>query len=265
MARKLIMEDPRFGGRGRPAILVTTELFSRRFGLTSLSDLPPRQRGPTKEFAASSSPFPSELTNGDNQRTEWTVSMAIRDLELESRPPLTVEEFDALAKTEGWDEDIRVELLDGEIVWMSPINDPHAASVNRLNQLFSRRYAGDVALVAVQNPIRIEHYDEPQPDVALLKPRLDFYATATPTPADILLLVEVADTTLRTDLGRKARIYASGGVTEYWVVDLNNRVLYVHRSPARGTYAERQVLASGERVAAGFAPHIELGVEEVTG
>jgi Uma2 family endonuclease len=191
--------------------------------------------------------------------------MAIRELQLESRPPLTVEEFEALAQTEGWDEDTRVELLDGEVVWMSPINDPHAACVRRLTQLFSRQYPADLAQLSVQNPIRIEHYDEPQPDVALLSSRSDFYASATPTPADILLLVEVADTTLRTDLGRKARIYASGGVAEYWVVDLNNRVLYVHRSPTRGTYAERQVLAPGERVGAGFAPHIEVAIEEVTG
>ena len=151
--------------------------------------------------------------------------MAVEDLQLESRPPLTVEEFEALGGAEGWDEDTRVELLDGEVVWMSPINDPHAGGVNRLNRLFTRRYTDDVALVSIQNPIRIERYDEPQPDVVLLRPRPDFYATATPTPADILLLVEVADTTLRTDLGRKARIYASGGVTEYWVVDLNQRVL----------------------------------------
>jgi Uma2 family endonuclease len=191
--------------------------------------------------------------------------MAIEKLQLESRPPLTVEEFDALAETEGWDEDTRVELLDGEIVWMSPINDPHAACVKRLNRLFNRRYADDQVLASVQDPIRIERYDEPQPDIALLRPRPDFYATATPTPDDVLLLVEVADTTLRTDLGRKARIYASGGVSDYWVVDLNNRVLYVHRQPEGGAYVERQVLGPDERVAAGFAPHIEFGVKEVTG
>jgi len=191
--------------------------------------------------------------------------VAVEDLELESRPPLTVEEFEALAEIEGWDEDTRVELLDGEVVWMSPINDPHAACVRRLTQLFSRQYAADLALVSVQNPIRIERYDEPQPDIALLRPQPDFYAAATPTPADVLLLVEVADTTLRTDLGRKARIYASGGVSEYWVVDLNNRVLYVHRSPERGTYTVRQVLAPGERVAAAFAPHNDVAIEEVTG
>jgi Uma2 family endonuclease len=190
--------------------------------------------------------------------------MAIENLELESRPPLTVEEFEALAEREGWDEDTRVELLDGEIVWMSPINDPHAACVKRLNQLFNRRYA-DQVLVSVQDPIRIEHYDKPQPDVALLRPRADFYAAATPTPADVLLLVEVSDMTLRTDLGRKARIYASGEVTEYWVVDLNNRVLYVHRSPARGTYDVRQVVGPGQPIAPGFASQIEVGVEEITG
>ncbi|MBV9895658.1 MAG: Uma2 family endonuclease [Chloroflexi bacterium] len=191
--------------------------------------------------------------------------MPLRDLQLESQPPLTVEEFKALAETEGWDEDTRVELLDGEVVWMSPINDPHAACVKRLNRLFSRSFADEQVVVSVQDPVRIENYDEPQPDLALLKPRADFYATATPTPADILLLVEVADTTLRTDLGRKARIYASGGVTEYWVVDLNNRALYVHRAPSGSTYTDRQVLARGQRVAAGFAPQIEMSVDEVTG
>ena len=190
--------------------------------------------------------------------------MAIEELQLESRPPLTVEEFERLAETEGWDEDTRVELLDGEVVWMSPINDPHAACVKRLNYLFNRRYA-DQVLVSVQDPIRIEQYDEPQPDLALLRPRSDFYASATPMPADILLLVEVADTTLRTDLGRKARIYASGGVSEYWVVDLNNRVLYVHRAPAGGSYAAREVVGRGQRVEAGFAPDVEVAIEEVIG
>ena len=191
--------------------------------------------------------------------------MAIEDLQLESRPPLTLEEFDALAEAEGWDEDTRVELLDGEIVWMSPINDPHAASVKRLNRLFNRRYAEDQMLVSVQDPIRIERYDEPQPDVALLRPRADFYAAATPTPADILLLIEVSDTTLRTDLGRKARIYASGGVPEYWVVDLNNRALYVHSIPAGGNYVDRQVLGPTERLRAAFAPEVDFAVHELTG
>src|SRR6266571_4461481 len=160
--------------------------------------------------------------------------MAVERLELESRPPLTVEEFQALADAEGWDEDTRVELLDGEVVWMSPVNDPHVGCVNRLTRLFARRYPEDLALLSIQNPVRIGDYDLPQPDVALLKPRADFYGSRKATPTDVVLLVEVSDSTLRTDLGRKARIYADAGISEYWVIDLNNRVLYVHRSPTAG-------------------------------
>jgi Uma2 family endonuclease len=188
--------------------------------------------------------------------------MAVEHLELESRPPLSVEEFEALAVAEGWDEDTRVELLDGEVVWMSPINDPHIGGVNRLNRVF-RRYAEDVALVSVQNSIRIDNYDEPQPDLALLRPRADDYSTVKATPAEILLLVEVADRTLRTDLGRKARIYATGGVVEYWVVDINNRVLYVHRAPEAGRYASRQVLGRTDRISALFASEVEFEVAEL--
>ena len=91
----------------------------------------------------------------------------------------------------------------------------------------------------MQNPIRIDNYDEPQPDVALLRPRGDDYAAATPTPPDILLLVEVADSTLRIDLGRKARIYADAGVAEYWVVDLKNQVCTCIAMRRPGRYATR--------------------------
>ena len=137
--------------------------------------------------------------------------MAVEKLDLESRPPLTVDEFEALAEQQGWGEDTPVELLDGELIWMSPINDPHIGCVNRLNRLFHRRFPEGLVLVSVQNPVRTGSYDEPEPDIALLKPRADDYGTAKATPPDILLLVEVADKTLRTDLGRKARIYASAG------------------------------------------------------
>jgi Uma2 family endonuclease len=191
--------------------------------------------------------------------------MAVEHLELESRPPLTVEEFEALAEAEGWDEDTRVELLDGEVVWMSPINDPHVGCVNRLTRLFAGRYAEDVALLSIQNPVRVGDYDLPQPDVALLRPRADFYGSGKATPADVLLLVEVSDSTLRTDLGRKARIYADAGVGEYWVIDLNNRVLYVHRARQTGRYATRRVLGPEEQISAVFAPAVEFRVNDLIG
>jgi Uma2 family endonuclease len=191
--------------------------------------------------------------------------MAVESLQLESRPPLTVEEFEALAKSEGWDEDGRVELLDGELVWMSPINDPHIGCVNRLNRLFSRRYPEQLVLVSIQNAIRVSQLDEPQPDIALLKFRSDYYGTAKAIPPDVLLLVEISDTTLRTDLGRKARIYASASVQEYWVIDLNNKTVYVHRTPSDGAYTTRLVLSAGDQLSARFAPTMQFAFEELLG
>ena len=191
--------------------------------------------------------------------------MAVEHLGLERRPPLTVDEFSVLAKKQGWDEDTRVELLDGELLWMSPVNDPHVGCVNRLTRLFGQRFPDYLALLSIQNPVRVGDYDLPQPDVALLAPRADFYGTSKATPADVLLLVEVADSTLRIDLGRKARIYATAGVREYWVIDLNNRTLYVHRTPAAGRYAARRVFGAGEEISAEFAPDVNFKVDELIG
>jgi Uma2 family endonuclease len=186
-------------------------------------------------------------------------------MRLESQPPLTVDEFEAFAKQHGWDEGARLELLDGEVVWMSPTNDPHIGCVNRLTSLFTRHYPDQLVLVSVQNAMRVGQHDEPQPDIALLKPRADFYGTAKATPQDILLLVEVADTTLRTDLGRKARIYASANVEEYWVIDLNNKTVYVHQKPSDGAYATRLILSAGDQPSAQFAPTVQFGFEELLG
>jgi Uma2 family endonuclease len=191
--------------------------------------------------------------------------MAVEQLGLERRPPLSVEEFEALAEQQGWDEDTPVELLDGELVWMSPTNDPHIGCVNRLNRLFHRRFPEGLVLVSVQNPVRAGQHDQPEPDIALLTPRADDYGTAKATPPDMLLLVEVADRTLRTDLGRKARIYASAGVPEYWVVDLNTRTLYVHRVPRDGAYRSRFVLTGDQEISAAFAPTVHFSVAEILG
>jgi Uma2 family endonuclease len=101
-----------------------------------------------------------------------------------------------------------------------------------------------LALVSIQNPVRVDEHDLPQPDAALLRPRRDFYGQAKARPEDVLLLVEVSDSTLRIDLGRKTRIYADAGVGGYWVVDLKNQVVYLHPHPvaAADRYTNRQVL-----------------------
>jgi hypothetical protein len=102
--------------------------------------------------------------------------------------------------------------------------------------------------------VRIGNYDLPQPDVTLLRPQADFYSSRKATPSDVLLLVEVSDSTLRRDLGRKARSYAAAGINEYWVIDLRNRVLYVHRGPEGAGYASRSLLSVDDHLGTTFAP-----------
>src|SRR5207247_3212709 len=131
----------------------------------------------------------------------------------------TVDEYYRMAETGILAEDDRVELLDGEIVEMSPIGPRHAATVTRLDHLFNR-LVGDRAIVRAQNPVRLDGYSEPEPDIALVTPRADFYRAEHPTPRDILLIVEVADTSLRYDRHTKLPGYARAGVPEAWLVDL---------------------------------------------
>src|ERR1700693_2617526 len=115
-----------------------------------------------------------------------------------------------------FEEDDRLELLDGEIIQMNPVGRRHVATVNRLNRLFARVF-GDRVLLSVQNPIVLGPRTEPQPDMVLLRPRDDDYVGALPTSTDASLVVEVADTTLRYDTTRKLAAYARDGILAFWV------------------------------------------------
>lgn len=157
--------------------------------------------------------------------------------------------------------DARLELIEGEIIDMAPIGSRHAACVNRLTRLLTSRL-GDRAVVSVQSPVRLGDLSEPQPDVAVLAPRDDFYAAAHPGPADIAVLVEVADTTLGWDRGVKVPLYARAGVAEVWVVDLASEVVEVFRQPGLDGYAEVHRAGRGERLDAAGA---SIGVEEILG
>src|SRR5207245_3212317 len=131
--------------------------------------------------------------------------------------------------------DERLELIDGEIVQMSPIGDRHAVCVRRLNAVLSQLFARE-AIVDVQNAVVIDVAYVPQPDLVLLRPSPDFYASRTPTAADCLLVIEVADSSAETDRQVKVPRYARGRVTEVWVVDLEREVVLVHRDPIGDSY-----------------------------
>lgn len=151
------------------------------------------------------------------------------------------------------DED-RTELIDGEIIEMAPIGSRHAGHLNRLVSLLSN-VVGDRALVSVQNPIRLGQFSEPQPDLALLRPRDDFYSSAHPTAADILLLVEVAESSLDFDRGAKIPLYAAHGVAVVWLLNLRDQAVEVYEQPDDDGYQIVHSLRGGASV-----EHDEFGL-----
>jgi Uma2 family endonuclease len=129
----------------------------------------------------------------------------------------------------------RVELIDGEIVTKMAIGPRHGASVDRATRTLVTT-VDTSAIVRVQGSVRLDLFNEPEPDIVLLRPQADFYASAHPGPADILLIVEVAESSIDYDRDIKARVYARAGLPEYWLVDLNEDVVHVHSDPSNGVY-----------------------------
>lgn len=158
--------------------------------------------------------------------------------------------------------DDRVELIDGEIVEMNPIGSRHASSVGRLTRLFSE-LVGSKAFVWVQNPVRLSELSEPQPDLALLKPRGHFYADAHPSATDVLLLVEVSDSSLAFDRDVKLALYAAAGIPEVWIVDLSAGVLTTYTSPSGGQFADRRQFRGDDRVKPTQVPGVSLRAGDV--
>jgi Uma2 family endonuclease len=175
----------------------------------------------------------------------------------------TVAEYHRMAEAGILSEDDRVELLEGEVVTMSPIGSRHAACVARLTALLSG--TGRQAILWVQNPIRLGEHSEPQPDVALLKPRPDFYAASHPGPEDVLLVVEVAETSAATDREVKVPLYARSGIPEVWLVDLAEDQVEVFRKPSAQGYQDLQVLRRGDSLAPLLFPYLLLPVDTVVG
>lgn len=186
------------------------------------------------------------------------------DETLVRRYRFTVDEYHRMAEAGVLHEDHRVELLDGGVVVMSPIGDPHAACVNRINRLLGAR-VGERAIVSVQNPIQLDSHSEPQPDVALLRPRDDFYASATPGPEDTLLAIEVGDSSARFDREVKAPLYAKARVRELWLVDLGAGEVRVCRRPDESGYADVSVKRRGDDLSPQALPDVIVRIVDVLG
>lgn len=171
----------------------------------------------------------------------------------------TREEYHRLGEAGIFDEDARVELLDGELIVMPPIGLRHILTVRKLNRVFSAQLS-DRCVIDVQNPILLDEYSEPQPDIVLVQLQS---ASEVAQPDNALLVAEVAESSLGYDRGKKLKFCAAAGVREVWIFNLLENVIEAHHSPAGNTYSEERVYKVGERISPQAFPETSFAVEEL--
>lgn len=181
-----------------------------------------------------------------------------------TRRLFSVKEYDQMITAGVFHEDDRIELLGGEIVTMTPIGIGHAACVKRLNHFLSRQL-GDRVIISVQDPIHLDQQSEPEPDIAVLQPRADFYAGGHPEPEDIFLLVEVADSSFAYDREIKMPHFARVGIPEVWLVSVENETITVYRQPSPSGYTFEQTLRRGDTLALLAFPDVVVTAVDILG
>ena len=174
----------------------------------------------------------------------------------------TVQQYHLMHEAGVFEVGDRYELINGEIREMSPIGIKHAVCVTRLTKNFERKL-GDRTIIWAQNPIRLSNNSEPQPDLAILKWRDDFYASGLPTPVDILLIIEVADSTIAYDRNVKMPLYAASGIPEMWLFDINQQVIEGYSQPSASGYKRSQRYEQGDNLCLLTFPEVIFNLEEI--
>jgi Uma2 family endonuclease len=175
---------------------------------------------------------------------------------------ITVDTFNRMIDDGYFGPEDRVELIRGELVNMAPIGHEHAGHVKQLNRMLTLSI-GDRGILGVQDPLILEDLSQPQPDIAILRSRIDFYARSNPTAQDVLLIIEVSDSTLAYDRQVKGPLYAEAGIADYWIVNLPGEQIIVHRDPTPTGYRSVQVLRRGEMVSPLAFPDLQIAVSDV--
>jgi Uma2 family endonuclease len=157
----------------------------------------------------------------------------------------------------------KAEIIEGELIKKITVGDRHASTVNILNRIFSRSMSDEV-LVSVQNPIRLSDYSEPEPDLVLADLR-KFDGRRHPRPAEIILIVEVSDSTLKYDRDTKLSLYAEAEIYEVWIVNLQNDIIEVHQNPSNGIYQLAKIFKRGEKILSEVLPNLSLEVDKILG
>ncbi len=179
-----------------------------------------------------------------------------------SRHKLNVDDYQQMITAGILTSEHHVELLEGELFNMSPIGPLHSSKTNRLNLLLVQAL-GDKAIVSVQNPILLGSDSAPQPDLSILRPRADFYETAHPNAEDVLLLIEIADSTVTSDRAYKLPLYARHDIPEVWLLDVNQQQLEIYRQPAQNQYHDRQLANANGHVCLSQLPEVEIALSKL--
>jgi Uma2 family endonuclease len=177
---------------------------------------------------------------------------------------ITVDEYERMGQAGIFHPDSRLELLEGEIYEMPRISSHHAACVSYLSNLLTRQFS-DKLIIRTQDPVRLDDFSEPQPDVAVLRWRDDFYRDAHPQPTDVLLVIEVADTTVESDRRYKIPLYAKAGIVEAWLVNLPDEQIETYVEPVGGAYQITRQVKRGEEVRAQSIPGLVINADAVLG
>jgi Uma2 family endonuclease len=178
------------------------------------------------------------------------------------RHKLSIDDFHQMGRAGILREGSRVELIDGELIDMAPIGSLHASVVSTLSMFFARQ-VGELAIVSTQNPVSLPPDNEPQPDVALLKPCTDRYRDALPTAADVLLVIEVADTTVEYDREIKLPLYARHSIPEVWLIDLKSGTFEMYREPTPKGYRKLLTPDRGETMTPAQVDKVRLPLSEI--
>ena len=197
--------------------------------------------------------------------TTTTAASAPSTISAPARRRFTVAEYYAMADAGILSENDRVELLDGDIFVMPPIGDWHAASVAHIIAMFPSTALEERAILQIQNPVRLDSADEPQPDAMLLRWRDDFYRNGHPGPGDVLLLIEVADSSIEFDRTVKLAAYARAGIPEVWIAARPERRIEAYTDPTGESYATVRYFGPGDTVAPQAFPDIVLEVARIIG
>ena len=177
-----------------------------------------------------------------------------------TRRLFTVDEYCAMAEAGILSEDERVELIDGEIIVMPPIGEPPEDGTTRLGGELSYRLY-DRAWVRVQNSVRLDDYGLPEPDIAVVRLRADYHQRR-PTPDDVFLLIEVADSSLQMDREVKLARYADAGIPEVWIVNVRARQVEAYTDPIDGTYRSRRMVTADGKISPLAFPDVSLAVSD---